>query len=200
MKVTKTDMWVTPVWEIQTDFDQEFNDSLLADINRYSQQHAHGSNFNVWNSDAESIQQLKTYTLKIVKACTWDYIAPTLGNFDFWHTRGWVNHSEPGQGMPIHGHGSPKIAMTYYIQTPDNCGDLLLIDPRNGCDWDSGNDGVNGTKFNRIRPAAGKLVFFPGFVLHMVEPNRSDQARISITSNLGTFDSNSMDTLKNTIL
>jgi hypothetical protein len=75
----------------------------------------------------------------------------------------------------------------------------LLIDPRNGCDWDSGNDGVNGTKFNRVQPAEGKLVFFPGFVLHMVEPNQSDRARISITSNMGTFDKSTAQAFKNTL-
>lgn len=181
-------MWVTPVWEIQTDFDQQFNTALLAEVSACRA--AQPAEFNIWNSDTPAVQELKQYTLKIIKASVWDYLSPTIGTFDLWHTRGWINHNTRGQGMPVHGHGSPKIAMTYYIQTPDNCGDLLLIDPRNGCDWDSGRDGVNGSKFNRIRPTAGKLTFFPGFVLHMVEANQSDQARISVTSNLGTVDTN----------
>ena len=200
MKVTKTDMWITPVWEIQTDFGEQFNNELLKEVGQYRDSSANGFNFNLWNADSPRLQELKKYTVKIIKAQTYDYIAPNFNEFEFWHTRGWLNYNEPGQGMPIHGHGSPKIAMTYYIKAPENCGDLLLIDPRNGCDWDSGNDGVNGTKFNRIRPAEGKLVFFPGFVLHMVEPNRSHLPRISLTSNLGTFDGSTMDILKNEIL
>jgi len=199
MKITQTDMWVTPVWEIQTDFDHAFNQELLSEISGYCDQQDHGRDFNLWDNNTPRIQELKHYTTKIIKSCTYDYIAPTLGSFEFWHERGWINYNQTGQGMPIHGHGAPKIAMTYYIQVPENSGDLLLIDPRNGCDWDSGNDGVNGTKFNRIQPAAGKLVFFPGFILHMVEANRSDQVRISVTSNLGTFDTNTRNTLKNTL-
>lgn len=200
MKITKTDMWVTPVWEIQTDFDEQFNNELLNEVGQYCNSSANAVDFNIWDAATPRLQELKKYTVKLIKAQTYDHVATKFNEFEFWHTRGWINYSETGQGMPIHGHGSPKIAMTYYIKAPEKCGDLLLIDPRNGCDWDSGNDGVNGTKFNRIRPVEGKLVFFPGFVLHMVEPNQSHLPRISLTSNLGTLDSSAMDVLKNEIL
>jgi hypothetical protein len=201
MNVTKKDMWVTPVWEVQTDFDEQFNDELLAEIKIFGDNNkTHGFNFNLWNSNTKRIQELKTYTLKTIKDLTYDYIAPSYTDFEFWHTRGWLNYTKPGEHMAIHGHGGPKIAMTYYIKAPENCGDLLLIDPRNGCDWDSGNDGVNGTKFNRVKAKEGKLAFFPGFVLHMVETNRSHLPRISFTSNMGTFDSGTIEILKNTAL
>ena len=189
-------MWVTPVWEIQTNFDQQFNNELLNELGQHCDPDAEGVNFNIWESDTPRVQELKNYTIKIVKSQTYDYIASTVKDFEFWHARGWLNQHKPGQGMPIHGHGSPKISMTYYVKAPKNCGDLLLIDPRNGCDWDSGNDGVNGTKFNRIQPVESKLVFFPGFVLHMVEPNQSDQVRISVTSNMGTFDKSTAQAFK----
>ena len=200
MNVNKIDMWATPVWEIQTDFDEQFNNELLDEVAKYRDPTANSFSFNVWNSDSKRIQELKEYTLKVIKEATYDYIAPNFNDFNFWHTRGWLNYNAPGVSMPIHGHGGPKIAMTYYVKAPENCGDLLLIDPRNGCDWDSGNDGVNGSKFNRVRPKESKLVFFPGYVLHMVDINRSNLPRISLTSNLGTFDSRTMEILKNTIL
>ncbi len=193
-------MWITPVWEIQTDFDTQFNDELLCEASKYCDPNSNDFNFNIWNCEGNRIQELREYTLKIVKAQTYDYISPNFNDFEFWHTRGWINYNEPGHSMPIHGHGGPKIAMTYYVKAPDNCGDLLLIDPRNGCDWDAGTDGVNGTKFNRIKPVESKLVFFPGFVLHMVEANKSQLPRISLTSNMGTFDSSTIEILKNTIL
>jgi hypothetical protein len=199
MKITKTDMWVTPVWEIQTDFDQQFNNELLDELGQYCDPESDVGNSNIWNCDTPRVQELKKYTIKVVKSQTYDYIAPTVKDFEFWHARGWLNYHKTGEGIPIHGHGSPKIAMTYYVKAPDNCGDLLLIDPRNGCDWDSGNDGVNGTKFNRIKPVESKLVFFPGFVLHMVEPNQSDQVRVSVTSNMGTFDKSTAQAFKNTL-
>ena len=192
-------MWVTPVWEVQTEFSETFNNELLNEI-QSQQPFDREFNFNIWNYNSSRINLLKEYTLSVIKEATYDYVAPNFADFEYWHTRGWVNYNEPGTSLPIHGHGGPKIAMTYYIKAPENSGDLLLIDPRNGCDWDSGNDGVNGSKFNRIKPQEGKLVFFPGFVLHMVEENRSTQSRISLTSNLGTFDRATIETLKNTAL
>lgn len=184
-------MWVTPVWEIQTDFDRQFNIELWNEITSFK------PTSNVWTNDSKRLNELREYTLKVIKEQTYDYVAHNyVDGFEYWHNRGWVNYNNPGESMAIHGHGGPKIAMTYYIQAPENCGDLLLIDPRNGCDWDSGNDGVNGSKFNRIKAKESKLVFFPGFVLHSVEQNRSNQPRISLTSNLGTFDKSTIEMLK----
>lgn len=194
MNVIRNDWWVTPVWEVQTDFNTEFNNLLLSEISQY---HSNNPNeYNLWQSHSKCITELKEYTKKIVKELTYDYISPTLGDFQFWHTRGWINHHRPGQSMPIHGHGGPKIAMTYYIKAPMDCGDLLIIDPRNGCDWDSGMDSVNGSKFKRVKPKESKLVFFPGFLLHSVEENKSKEDRISLTSNMGTFDAQTFETAK----
>jgi hypothetical protein len=194
MNIIKTDMWSTPVWQIDTGFDMAFNDALLAEVAAYRDTSPNPFDFNLWNCGSACVQELKNYTLKIVKESTYKYIAPNFTDFEFWHTRGWINCHQPGEGMPIHSHGGPKIAMTYYLKAEENAGDLLLIDPRGGVDWDSGNDGVNGTKFARIQPQPGRLVFFPGFVMHSVEANRSSQPRISLTSNMGTFDSNTIKT------
>jgi len=181
MNIVRNDWWTTPVWEIQTEFDTQFNNDLLRESN--SSEHV-----NVWNNDTPTINKLKEYTLQLVTELAAPYISQNFRDFKFWHTNGWINYSPPGIHMPIHGHGGPKIALTYYIKAPKNSGDLLLIDPRNGCDWDNGNDGLNGTKFQRIKPAESKIVFFPGFLLHMVEPNKSDEVRVSLSTNMGTFD------------
>jgi uncharacterized protein (TIGR02466 family) len=194
MNIIINEWWTTPVWEVQTDFTTDFNDRLLDEIDKYKPSNV--NEYNLWQIESECISKLKDFTKKIVKELTYEYIYPTLGDFEYWHTRGWINHNKPGQSMAIHGHGGPKIAMTYYIKAPENCGDLLVIDPRNGCDWDSGMDGVNGSKFKRVKPAESKLVFFPGFLLHSVEENKSKYDRISLTSNMGTFDKATFETAK----
>jgi hypothetical protein len=181
MNIVRNDWWITPVWEIQTDFDTQFNNNLLRESN--SSEH-----INVWNNDTPAINKLKKYTLQLVTELTAPYISQNFRDFKFWHTNGWINYNAPGIHMPIHGHGGPKIALTYYIKANENSGDLLLIDPRNGCDWDNGTDGVNGTKFQRVKPAESKIVFFPGFLLHTVEPNKSNETRVSLSTNMGTFD------------
>jgi uncharacterized protein (TIGR02466 family) len=185
MKIVRNDWWTTPVWEIETEFDNTFNNDLLREANS-------SDHINVWNNNTPTINKLKEYTIQLVTELSAPYFSENFKQINFWHTNGWINYYGPGEHMPIHGHGGPKIALTYYIKSPDNCGDLLLIDPRNGCDWDNGTDGVNGTKFKRIKPAVSKIVFFPGFLLHMVEPNKSNETRVSLSTNMGTFDSDNV--------
>lgn len=185
MEVIRNDWFITPVWEIKTDFDSAFNDQLLRDVKKLN-----GGVNNVWNIKSEAVNYLKQYTTDIIKELTHDYVSRDQ-EFEYWHSRGWINHHPPGKSLAIHGHGGPKIAMTYYIKAPENSGDLLVIDPRGGVDWDSEIDTkhgrVDGAKFKRIEPKEGHLVFFPGFLLHMVEENKSNSDRVSLTSNLGTF-------------
>jgi hypothetical protein len=185
MNIVRNDWWVTPIWEIQTDFDSQFNNEILREANS-------SDHINVWNNNTPAITQLKEYTLQIVTELAAPYISKNFRDFKFWHTNGWINYCSNGEYIPIHGHGGPKIALTYYIKTSENCGDLLLIDPRNGCDWDNEIDGVNGAKFKRIKPVEGKIVFFPGFLLHTIEPNKSSETRVSLSSNMGTFDSDNV--------
>ena len=197
MKITRNDWWATPVWEYQTDFDKDFNTKLLQEVESYYKTLPAGMNANIWNHNSECLNLINAETLRIVKEATYDFVSINFGgqDFEFWHSRGWINYHEVGQSLPLHGHGAPKIAMTYYIDAPPHCGDLLLIDPRGGVDWDMGMDGANGTKFNRVKPETCKLVFFPGFVVHGVEENKSYRPRISLTSNMSAVDSASFKTM-----
>jgi hypothetical protein len=83
--------------------------------------------------------------------------------------------------------GSSKITATYYIQSDDNCGDILLVDHRRS---------VIGTKklkimlmvpeFKRVVPKQESLSF-PSYVLHSVDVNKSKNIRISLTTNMQTY-------------
>ena len=192
MEIIRNDWFVTPVWEVKTDFDSAFNDQLLRDVKNLK-----GGADNIWQIKSDALSYLKEYTSKIIKEATYDYVSGGR-DFEYHHFRGWINSHPPGKSLAIHGHGAPKIVMTYYIKAPQNAGDLLIIDPRGGVDWDSQidtkNGRVDGAMFKRIEPKEGHLVFFPGFLLHMVEENKSNDYRYSLTSNLGTY---TTDDLKN---
>jgi hypothetical protein len=195
MNITRNDWWATPVWEIQTDFDTNFNKQLLQEVESYYKNLPAGSGANIWNHSGECLDTLRITTLKIIKEQTYDYVAPNFDGmtFEYWHSRGWVNRNETGNGLNLHGHGNPKIAMTYYIDAPTHGGDLIIVDPRGGVDWDMGMDGCNGSKFKRVTPTTGKLVFFPGFLIHGVEENKSYRPRISLSSNMTVVDKPTFD-------
>lgn len=95
-----------------------------------------------------------------------------------------VNWQYPKQWFALHSHTHSHIATVFYVNTPDNCGDLLLVDPRGDNNWtDRVDRGVLNTSYERIKVKKGLLVVFPGWLTHMVEPNQSEEARIAIVTN-----------------
>jgi len=190
MNVVRNDWWITPVWEVQTDFDDKFNKDLLLELKLYyaNKSMENTKEPNIWIMDTPCIKKLNEYIIKVVTELTSDYVSPNYNDFEWQHTAGWANYNLPGQSMALHGHGGSKITATYYIQSENNCGDILLVDPRGGVDWDKEvESGVNGAKFKRVVPKTGKLVFFPSYVLHSVDVNKSKDIRISLTTDMQTY-------------
>jgi hypothetical protein len=195
MNINRRDMFITPVWEVDTGFDKAFNIELLAELNRYYQGGAGPADSNIWTCDSPLIKQLNKTILDVVKNETLYDVAQNYGSPDdvvYIHTRGWMNYHKPGESLSIHGHGGSKISATYYVNAPEGCGDLILIDPRGAVDWEKGLDGCNGSKFNRVKPREGMLVFFPSYVLHTVERNNSTAPRISLTTDISTITQSSI--------
>lgn len=181
--ITKHEWWITPVWEIQTEFDSKFNDLLIADVLSIKPSF-NPKGFNIFDHSTERIEILKEYITKKAIECTSGLFNDKF-MFNPFIERGWVNVQNPKNGMPLHDHGSTVLAATYYIKTPDNCGDLLLVDPRGAHDWGREYDnGIDCVKYKRITPSAGKLVMFPAYIMHMIEPNCSDEQRVSLSCNI----------------
>ena len=59
MNIVRNDWWITPVWEIKTNFDRQFNNNLLRESNS-------SDHINIWNNDTPAINMLKKYTVDIV--------------------------------------------------------------------------------------------------------------------------------------
>ena len=184
--------WPTPVWEIQTDFNQEFNENLLSEMELIKDKEYKNSNgeinilHNIENSpELVNLNTLKKKILEIVTECARPHFHKGHPEF-FKFLRSWVNDKQFGESIKIHSHGGSLIAATYYIKTPPNCGNLILIDPLGGVNfgWTINDKGHTGFRYKEIIPKEGKLVFFPGHLLHMTEENKSHDNRISITSNI----------------
>lgn len=182
MTITKHEWWVTPVWEIETGLSESFNLQLEAEIT--SLVPTQGGPFNIWEYPTPRIVELKAHINEYLRTVTAglftknDAEAPLVA-------RGWVTRQGPGEGLLVHEHGDALMAATYYLHTPAGCGDLLLIDPRASRGWDQQREGgVEGIRYKRITPTPSKLVIFPGYVLHMVDVNRSSKTRLSLSTNV----------------
>lgn len=183
--------WKSPIWEVQTRFDDKFNKTLLNEIFSIGQGITTGQdknpNYSIWDYDKPNLNILKQEIIDIVTKTITQQI-PEIRMLNLKgceHFFGWVNVHEPGEGLEVHGHTESAIAATYYIQAPEGCGELVLFDSSNAIDWK--NTRLSGTpivKERRIKPIEGKLVFTPSYVLHGVTENKSNDLRISLSTDL----------------
>jgi uncharacterized protein (TIGR02466 family) len=98
----------------------------------------------------------------------------------------WANVSRRGDYHRMHNHPGSAWSGCYYVTgKPDPtslAGTLELYDPRPFTEMTD----VPGTPYGQrlvIRPEAGLMVLFPGWLYHFVHPVASDEPRISIAFN-----------------
>jgi hypothetical protein len=85
--------------------------------------------------------------------------------FDQQIAHAWVTINKRGDYNQEHFHSGWFLSAVYYVEAPEDCGDFVAK-----C----------FSEEIRIKPEEGKLLIFPSFVLHSVEPSRSDKNRVSI--------------------
>ena len=83
-----------------------------------------------------------------------------------------VNDMGPGESTTEHDHdeNDEMLSAVYYIQTPQDSGDLVIVDSHSR---------------TLIPPQAGMFVFFAPSVVHSVSVNCSTERRISLGMNFG---------------
>jgi len=183
--------WQSPIWEEQTKFDAEFNEVLLDEIYSIGKDIVLGNDRDprnsIWDYSRPNLDLLKQEIIDIVTKKIVQNI-PQLRMLNIRgceHFMGWVNVREPGERLEVHGHTESAIAATYYIKAKEGCGDLVLFDSAHGIDWV--NNRLSGSPFlreRRYKPVEGRLIFFPSYVLHGVDENKSDDLRISLSTDL----------------
>ena len=106
---------------------------------------------------------------------------PVLGNM-------WANINPPGGSNRAHQHPNSLWSGVYWIKTPKNCGQLKIDDPRSvACmTRPRQKDGEKPARLFRethYEPIAGRCIMFPSWLMHCVDPNESNDIRISVSFN-----------------
>ena len=106
---------------------------------------------------------------------------PKLGNM-------WANINPPGGYNQMHLHPNSLFSGAYYIKASPNSGRLALMDPRPGVQqfmpprkkvklprelW----------RETHYDPVPGRIIMVPAWMWHKVEPNKSNDTRISVSFN-----------------
>tara|TARA_B110000093_G_C12858521_1_gene362395 strand:- start:200 stop:799 length:600 start_codon:yes stop_codon:yes gene_type:complete len=98
----------------------------------------------------------------------------------------WLNINRKHNFMRHHNHNKSLLSGVYYIKTPKNSGDLEFNSPvadhKYVVDSDCIKDFNDFNSNTWIVPAEeSKLVLFPSWLVHFVQPNFSDEDRISLS-------------------
>ena len=106
---------------------------------------------------------------------------PFLGNM-------WANINPPGGMNRAHQHPNSLWSGVYYIKAPKNSGQLKIDDPRSSASMvrPSQKKGEKPTRLFRethYEPIAGRCIMFPSWLMHCVDPNNSNDIRISVSFN-----------------
>lgn len=98
----------------------------------------------------------------------------------------WINVNGRGAYNARHIHSRSFFSGVYYLRTPENCGDIIFHSPLIAKEMiDAKYTESSAITSNKlVYPAvAGRTYIFPSWIGHSVEPNNSDELRISISFN-----------------
>src|SRR5210317_868739 len=106
---------------------------------------------------------------------------PVLGNM-------WANINPPGGMNRAHQHPNSLWSGVYYIKAPKNSGHLKIDDPRSSAanPRPKPKEGPVPPRLFRAshyEPIAGRFIMFPSWLMHCVDPNESNDIRISVSFN-----------------
>ena len=167
------------------------NDKLTQDIVNWSNQDqgVQKTNYKGWHSTTDMAQKSEYQNLvkELIIMCKdvfkeeWLDREPILGNM-------WANiNPKDGMNQP-HIHPNSFFSGVYYVKSNPQAGRLRIYDPRPGAQivMPSRREGTPPNHLWRdvnINPIPGRIIMFPSWLWHSVEPNQSNDIRISVSFN-----------------
>jgi len=172
------------------DFQLDTNE-LAHNIMKWSQENegVQKTNVNGWHSETDmnkrpEYQPLVDELFKMVYRIfdeEWLDRKPILGNM-------WANINYKGGFNKPHVHPNALFSGAYYVKAPANCGRLVCQDPRPGIQTcmptrKKGQPPKYLWRDIHIDPKENRAIMFPSWLWHQVEPNQSEELRISVSFN-----------------
>ena len=180
----------TPIYILDIK-DQSLNLQLEKDVINWMNQDKGitRTNVNGWHSttDMHEKPEFKRLVNALYEAQKKIYIEehlesePFLGNM-------LANVNPPGGMNRAHQHPNSLWSGVYYIKATENSGDLKIDDPRNCASMirPKQKQGELPTRLYRethYKPITGRCIMFPSWLMHCVDPNESNDIRISVSFN-----------------
>lgn len=99
----------------------------------------------------------------------------------------WYNINRKGDFNKSHCHGNAILAGVYYMETPENCGDIVFENVDRHVIFFEESDNQDKFYFNgfhRMEAVKGRLYLWYAWLNHYVQPNQSNKDRVSLAFNV----------------
>ncbi len=167
------------------------NNKLAQDIINWSNQDKglQKTNYKGWHSqtDMHTRAEYRPLVDELITMCKdifkeeWLDREPVLGNM-------WANiNPKDGLNQP-HLHPNSLFSGVYYVKSNPQAGRLKIYDPRAGVQIvmpvrKEGKPPKHLWRDANLDPIPGRIIMFPAWLWHAVEPNQSNDLRISVSFN-----------------
>jgi len=192
----REDWFPTSIWYFQVEEHERLNAELLRFIDTERRRDTIGvtdrSSILGWHSATDLHQRpefagfldiIHRNAQEVAQLQRWDFTQGDLAVLNCWAI---VNGKFASNAY--HNHPHSLLSGAYYLQTDDQSGAIVFRDPREGAlllappvaeftPWTY--------QSARYQPVPGRMILFPSWLYHAVEPNLSDRERISLSFNTG---------------
>ena len=204
------DLFITDLWEFDFPYHQQFKPQVLNFVSSpKAQEHirihsslsqqlgnpslnSYGGDELCFDEERSLFSFFQTQTLKLLKKVeeSHDWEKGEWDRFD-----PWLNINSKGNFNPPHAHPGNDYSGVYYVSFPENSGFIHFVDPRPQHRFSSPNpksnenenwyrsDNPYDTSLFTYKIKEGKIVIFPSWLTHYVDPNPTDSLRISMPFN-----------------
>jgi uncharacterized protein (TIGR02466 family) len=188
--VNRIDLFSTPIAIFQPDKHKEISESIMANLHHISNwpkpftRGEHNDMFTV--CPLPFFIELKEIMLKHCAEYANSVFAEdeyTPDHFEV--SRSWMQILNPQEPFfpGVHNHKLTSIACVFYVNVKENSGTITFVDPRSTLGWVSLDQSKSMNKY-RLQPRSGNLLMFPGWLLHEVGLNNSNEKRVIVGANL----------------
>lgn len=174
--------WSTPIEEFFLEDQQIIAESIGILQNKVPLEH---------RSVSHSIYNEQSLFFKWVHFCAKQYLSENFNeNRECYIDRAWAVVQRFGVNNDAHSHAPFDLAAVYYVNANEQHPELEIFDPRPPHFFNNVfrtvSDGavMGGCRSIKIKAENNKLVIFPGYLLHGVGTNMSQEPRACISMNI----------------
>ena len=185
-------LFAIPISTTQLDYPVDIIETLCQQERRKNSKGVIKSNLGGWQSDNIIYPDSPFFFLQDIEKICQEVAKDVLKiNKSVFLNNAWININQKDNLNQVHTHPNNILSGVYYVKTPEKCGNIIFRHPGFDMmerDWEDIVSDSDHNVYNSdtwwLPAKANTLYIFPSWIKHSVQPNMSDEERISISFNV----------------